>query len=349
MKNLLSEHGLNEDKSKKLIPNLKNKTKYGVHYRLLKFYLSHGLKLTKIHRVISFDQEAWLKPYIDFNTQMRAKAKNEFEKNFFKLLNNSIYGKCCENIRNHKDIKLCTTAKKAERLFNKPKYKGCTIFKDDELIAVEMAKTKIKYNKPVYLGNCILDLSKLLMYEFHYDFIKPLYGEKVNLLFTDTDSLCYEIQTDDIYEDMLKHKDKFDFSEYSKNHKCYDETNKKVIGKFKDEAKGKIITEFIGLRPKLYSYIIEGDDHDHKRAKGIKKNVIENHITHENYRKTLFGTSKDDLIQNFSFNIIKSKNHVINSISVNKIGLSCMDNKRYVMNDNINTYAIGHYKTKTDN
>src|SRR6266516_3049321 len=127
-----------------------------------------------------------------------------------------------------------------------------------------MAKTKIKYNKPVYLGNCILDLSKLLM----YDFIKPLYGEKVNLLFTDTDSLCYEIQTDDIYEDMLKHKDKFDFSEYPKNHKCYDETNKKVIGKFKDEAKGQIITEFIGLRPKLYSYTVEGEDEDHKRAKG---------------------------------------------------------------------------------
>jgi hypothetical protein len=212
-----------------------------------------------------------------------------------------------------------------------------------------MAKTKIKYDKPVYLGTCILDLSKLLMYEFHYDFIKPMYGDKAKLLFTDTDSLCYEIQSDDVYEDMLKHKDKFDFSDYTKEHKCYDVTNKKVIGKFKDEANGKIITEFIGLRPKLYSYIVEGEDHDHKRAKGIKKNVIENHITHENYRKALFGNTKDELIKNVKFNIIKSQNHVINSVSVDKIGLSCMDNKRYVWDDNINTYAIGHYKTRTNN
>ena len=349
MKKLISEHDAKEDKSKKLIPNLNNKTKYGVHYRLLKFYLSHGIKLTKIHKVVSFDQEAWLKPYIDFNTQMRAKASSDFEKNFFKLLNNAIYGKCCENIRKRKDIKLCTTAKKAQRLFNKPKYKDNIIFKNDELIAVEMAKTQIKYDKPVYLGTCILDLSKLLMYQFHYDHIKPLYGDKAKLLFTDTDSLCYEIRTDEVYEDMLKNKDKFDFSEYPKDHKCYDVTNKKVIGKFKDEANGKIITEFVGLRPKLYSYIVDGEEEDHKRAKGIKKNVISNKISHENYRKALFGTSKSELIQNVNFNIIKSKNHIMYSEKVDKIGLSCMDNKRYVCDDNIHTYAIGHYKTRTNN
>ena len=151
--------------------------------------------------------------------------------------------------------------------------------------------------------------------------------------------MCYEIQTEDIYEDMLKHKDKFDFSDYPKNHKCYDETNKKVIGKFKDEAKGRIITEFIGLRPKLYSYIIEGDKdelkklklkQENKKGKGIKATVIKKKLTHENYRNALFGETKDDLIQNVSFNIIKSKDHVINSVKVNKIGLSCMDNKRYV-------------------
>jgi hypothetical protein len=351
----MKEHNLNVDKSKKLIPNLRDKKKYGAHYRLLKFYLSHGLILKKIHRVISFDQEPWLKPYIDFNTQMRAKATTDFEKNFFKLMNNAIYGKCCENIRNRKDIKLCTTAEKAQRLFNKPKFKDFTIFKNDELIAVEMAKTKIKYDKPVYLGTCILDLSKLLMYEFHYDHIKPLYGDKAKLLFTDTDSLCYEIQTDDVYEDMLKYKDKFDFSEYPEDHKCFDLTNKKVIGKMKDEAKGQIITEFIGLRPKLYSFIIEGDEAElkklelkpeNKKAKGIKKIVITRIITHENYRKALTGTTKEEIIQNVKFNIIKSKDHIINSVTVNKIGLSCLDNKRYVCDNNIDTYAIGHYRNE---
>jgi len=357
MKKLLSKHDVKVDKSKKLIPNLKNKTKYGVHYRLLKFYLSHGLKLTKIHRVVSFDQEAWLKPYIDFNTQMRAKASSDFEKGFFKLLNNAIYGKCCENIRKRKDIKLCTSEKKAQRLFNKPTYKDNIIFKNDELIAVEMAKTQIKYDKPVYLGPCILDLSKLLMYQFHYDHIKPLYGDKANLLFTDTDSLCYEIQTDDVYEDMLKHKEMYDFSEYPEEHKCFDKTNKKVIGKFKDEAKGRIITEFIGLRPKLYSYIIEGEKEElkklelkqeNKKGKGVKATVIKNILTHENYYKALFGITKEELIQNVKFNIIKSKNHIMYSEEVDKIGLSCLDNKRYVCDDNINTYAIGHYKIENN-
>ena len=358
MKDVMSFYKIKEDKSEKLIPNLYNKTKYGAHYRLLKFYLTHGLELTKIHTVISFDQEPWLSSYIDFNSKKRAQSKTEFEKNFFKLMNNSIYGKCCENIRNRKDIKLCTTKEKAQRLFNKPKFKDFTIFKNDELIAVEMAKTKIKYDKPVYLGTCILDLSKLLMYEFHYDYIKPMYGDKAKLLFTDTDSLCYEIQTEDVYEDMLKHKDKFDFSDYPKNHKCYDESNKKVIGKFKDETKGLVITEFIGLRPKLYSFIIEGDEKafkdlelkpENKKAKGTKKGVIERVLTHENYRDALGWITKEDLIQNVSFNIIKSKDHVIHSVSVNKISLSCMDNKRYVCDDNIHTYAIGHYKTRTNN
>ena len=353
MKKLAAEHGMKEDKSKKLIPNLCNKRKYGVHYRLLKFYLSHGLILKKVHRIVSFDQEAWLKPYIDFNTQMRAKANTEFEKNFFKLLINSIYGKCCENVRHRRDIKLCTTAKKAQRLFNKPKFKDFTIFKNDELIAVEMVKTQIKYDKPAYLGACILDLSKLLMYQFHYDHIKPMYGDKVNLLFTDTDSLCYEVQTKDIYDDMLKHKDLYDFSEYPENHKCYDVSNKKVIGKFKDEAKGCIITEFIGLRPKLYSFLIEGDEADmkklklkeeNKKAKGVKGNVVKNKLTHNHYRKALFGSSKDDIIQQIEFNIIKSSNHIINSVSIKKIGLSCLDNKRHVCDNNIHTLAIGHYK-----
>ena len=156
----------------------------------------------------------------------------------------------------------------------------------------------------------------------------------------------------------LKHKDKFDFSEYPKTHKCYDETNKKVIGKFKDEAKGRIITEFIGLRPKLYSYILEGDKEElkklklkqeNKKGKGIKATVIKNKLTHENYQNALFGKEKSELIQNVRFNIIKSKDHVMNSVSVDKIGLSCMDNKRYVWRDNITTYAIGHYKTRINN
>ena len=212
-----------------------------------------------------------------------------------------------------------------------------------------MVKTLITYDKPVYLGTCILDLSKLLMYEFHYDVMKAKYEEKVKLLFTDTDSLCYEIETEDVYEDFKEMKDRFDFSEYSQNHKCFDVTNKKVIGKFKDEANGKPITEFIGLRPKSYSYQVDCDMAQHKRSKGVKKNAINQHLTHQNYFKALFGKTKEEIIQNVNFNIINSTNHILNSVSINKIGLSALDNKRYVCNNNIHTLALGHYKINKRN
>jgi hypothetical protein len=344
---LLSEYlqnlGLKKETSNKLIPNLRDKIKYMVHYRLLKLYLRHGLKLKKVHQVISFDQEAWLEPYITFNTQQRAKAKNEFEKNFFKLMNNSVYGKCCENIRKHMNMVLTNSEKRLQKLANKPKFKDFTIIKEDELIAVEMAKTEIEFNKPVYVGMSVLELSKLLMYQFHYDVMKPKYGDKINLMFTDTDSLFYEIETEDVFKDFLEMKDKFDFSDYSKDHICYDPTNKKVLAKFKDEANGKIIIEFIGLRPKSYSYLIDGDVEEHKRAKGVKQNVTKNDLDHESYRNALFGNSKEDLLKQVSFNVIRSNLHQVSTMKVEKIGLSCLDNKRFVMDDNINTLALGHF------
>jgi hypothetical protein len=343
IKNILKKHNAKEDSTSKLITNLRSKRKYGIHYRLLKFYIAHGLVLKKVHTAISFKQKDWLKSYIDFNTRMRAQSNSKFEKDFFKLMNNAVYGKTYENVRKRRDIKLCTSAKQAQRLFNKPKYKDRTIFKDDELIAVEMFKSLIKYDKPIYLGIVILDLSKLLMYQFHYDIIKKKYGDKASLLFTDTDSLCYEIFTEDVYDDFWSMRDMFDFSNYPETHPCHDTTNAKV-GKFKDEAKGEIITEFIGLRPKLYSYIIDGDDCQHAKGKGVKKSALKM-IKHQNYYKALFGDTKEELFMPTRFNIIRSEKHVLSSVKVEKIGLSCVDNKRYVLDNNINTYAIGHYKT----
>src|SRR5271156_2755130 len=155
----------------KLIPNLNDKSKYVVHYESLKQYESLGLKITKIHRGIMFQESAWLKKYIDLNTELRTKATNEFEKDFFKLMNNSVFGKTMENIENRVDIKLVTDRKKAIELAAKPNYDRCTIF-DANLIAIHMKKTKLKYDKPIYLGMCILDLSKSLMYDFHYNYIK---------------------------------------------------------------------------------------------------------------------------------------------------------------------------------
>ena len=282
----LAPEQIEMNKVDKLIPNLGYKEKYIIHYEHLKQYLSLGLKLVKIHRGIKFEESPWLKKYIDLNTNLRTKAKNEFEKDFFKLMNNSVFGKTMENIRNRVDIRLVTDAKKAEKLSAKPNFKHCNIFSKD-LIAIHMKKISLKFDKPVYLGMCILDLSKTLMYNFHYNYIKKKYGDNAKLLFTDTDSLKYEIKTKDFYKDISGDvKDRFDTSDYPPNHPSGipTEANKKVLEMFKDEVAGRCIEEFVGLRAKLYSYkMFEGEES--KKCKGIKKSVIKKSITHEYYKK----------------------------------------------------------------
>ena len=164
-------------------------------------------------------------------------AKNEFEKDFFKLMNNSVFGKTMENIRNRVNIKLVNDKKQAEKLSAKPNFNHCNIFSED-LVAIHMKKTKLYFNKPVYLGMCILDSSKTLMYEFHYNYIKKKYGDKGKLLFTDTDSLMYEIQTEDFYKDV---KHRFGTSDYPPNHPSGIPSgfNKKVLGCLKMRLKVK--------------------------------------------------------------------------------------------------------------
>ena len=173
---LAPEH-IGVNKIDKLIPNLRDKEKYILHYENLKQYLSLGLKLNRIHRGIKFEESQWLKRYIALNTDLRTAAKNDFEKDFFKLMNNSVFGKTMENIRNRVDIKLVNDKKQAEKLSAKPNFNHCNIFSED-LIAIHMKKTNLRFNKPVYLGMCILDLSKTLMYDFHYNYIKQKYGNK---------------------------------------------------------------------------------------------------------------------------------------------------------------------------
>ena len=194
-------------------------------------------------------------------------------------------------------------------------------------------------------GFCILDLSKLLMYDFHYNTIKRQYGNRATLLFTDTDSLCYEIKTDDVYEDMKKDKQHYDFSEYPEEHPLYDVSNKKRAGKFKDEMSSKVIKEFVGLRAKVYSFKTD-DEHVNKKANGIKKSVVEREIKFNDYRKSLFGTTKEKIQQTTSFNTIRSYKHELYSITQIKIGFCSFDDKRYILDDNFSTYAYGHYKIK---
>ena len=328
---------------KKLIPNLNDKTKYIIHYKNLIQCLRAGMKLKKIHRGIKFVESKWMKPYIDKNTNLRAMAKNNFEKDYCKLMNNSVFGKTMENLRNRVDVRLVNTKEKLRKLVAKPNFKSRKIF-NENLVSVHMSKTSLLMNKPIYLGMCILDLSKIIMYDFHYNYIKSKYADKAKLLFTDTDSLMYEIETEDFYKDIAGDvKDRFDTSDYPENHPSGIPTgeNKKVLGMMKDEVAGKIIKEFVGLRSKLYSFVMD-DGGETKKCKGIKKQVVESSIRHEHY-KTCLTTGKELLRKQ---NILRSYNHEVYTEEVNKVALSASDDKRHILSDGMDTLALGHYKIK---
>ena len=252
------------NKCKKLVCNLYDKKKYVVHINSLKQVLNHGLKLKKIHRIIEFNQKAWLKPYIDMNTELRKLARNDFEKDLFKLMNNSVFGKTMENIRKHRDIKLVTTDKKRSKLVSEPNYHTIDLISEDLSIIV-MKKTKVKMNKPIYLGLSILEISKILMYEFWYDYMKPKYNDNVRLCYMDTDSFIMNIKLNDFYKDISDDVEcKFDTSNYEVKRPLPIGKNKEVTGLMKDELRGEIITEFIALRPKTYPYLTDNDKIDKK-------------------------------------------------------------------------------------
>ena len=295
------------------------------------------MRITAVHRGISFEQSSWMESYIRKNTELRKTASNSFEKDFFKLMNNSVFGKTIENIRKRQNVFVIDNRKKASKLTCRPNFDRLTIF-DENLIAVHMKKTEVYFNKPVYVGQAILDLSKTLMFDFYYNYIQKKYKDKAKLLFTDTDSLMYQIYTDDFYKDIITDVlSKFDTSDYPPDHKSGIPTgvNKKVIGMFKDEVAGKQITHFVGLRPKLYSYKIE-EDKEVRKCKGIKKNVIKKRLDFDDYVECLFSGQK----QMRSMKIIRSENHDIYSKEVNKIALSNEDDKREVMFNKIETLAL---------
>ena len=200
------------DKCNKLVCNLYDKKNHVVHVRSLKQALNNGLIIKKFHRVIQFNQEAWFKPYIDMNTELRKQAKNDSEKDFFKLMNNSVFGKTMENVRNHRNIELVTTDKRRSRLVSEPNYHTTKCFPEN-LLAIEMKKTKVKMNKPLYLGLSILEISKTLMYEFWHYYMKPKYDDNVKLCYMDTDSFIMHIKTEDFYNDIANDVEKrFDTS-----------------------------------------------------------------------------------------------------------------------------------------
>ena len=261
------------------------------------------------------------------NTELRKLAGNDFEKDLFKLMNNSVFGKTMENIRKHRDIKLVTTDKKRSKLVSEPNYHTINLISEDFSI-FEMKKTKVKMNKPINLGLSILEISKILMYEFWYDYMKPKYNDNVRLSYMDTDSFIMNIKTNDFYKDISDDVDnRFDPSNYEVKRPLLTGKNKKVIGLMKDELGREIITEFIALRPKTYSYLTDNDKIDKKAM-----------IKFDDYKKCLLN---DKVILKSQQGFI-SKKHDVYTENLNKIALSNDDDKRIISSDKIRSYPYGY-------
>ncbi|KAK3748543.1 hypothetical protein QZH41_001377 [Actinostola sp. cb2023] len=320
----------------KLVPNLRNKEHYVVHYRTL--YLSLGMRLTKIHRALCFTQKPWMEPYIRMNTELRKKATSTFEKDLYKLMNNSVFGKTTENLRKRVDVKLVRASEedKLRRLIASPAFARANIF-DDDLAAIQVHKSRLVLNRPVYVGMAILNLSKMLMYDFYYNQLKVQYGERCQLLYTDMDSLLLEIQTDDVYKDMAEHAELYDTSDYPQDHPLYTDIRKKIPGKMKDECAGRPIAEYVGLRPKMYS-ILEASWKNIKKAKGIRKATVKNHIRHEQYREALF----EKKTFRHGMDVLRSERHHIYGQHLNKVSLSPFDSKRWIAENGVDTLGYGY-------
>ena len=362
----------NFQSSEKLIPNLMNKTKYIVHYQLLKYFVAMKLEITNIHRTIRFKQRPWLKPFIDFNTMKRQEAKSDFEKDFFKLLNNAFFGKTMENIREHRDIDLVASEAKLMKLVAKPTFRNFTIFRED-LIAVERYKSLVKLDKPIFIGTTVLDISKLLMYRFHYGFIKQKYPEKKSILcMTDTDSYIYKIETNNIHNDLLENHEYFDFSGYRNDHEMFKGLtsneinhikmkNMKLIGKMTDEVKGDIMLEFAANREKSYGFSYEHEIFlneneeeveyetgyrkkvvkSSRKCSGIKKSVVKKEMTFQDFKSCVFDGTK--LYKQMS--TFRSYKHQLYTVLLNKVALCNYGDKRWIREDGVSTYAHGHYRT----
>ena len=314
----------------KLICDWSDKKSYLIQYRMLKFYVRHGMIVDKVHEIISFKHSKWLDKYISFNTQKRNKAVNDFDKDFYKLLNNAFYGKTCENVKNRLKIKFIKENDYREIIKYQSKLTFNGIHKSyGDCDSYTFKQNELLMDKPIYLGFTVLELSKLLMCETYYDNLQPYFGlENIQLHFMDTDSFVLSVNTKDIIKDLKNLEDIFDFSNLDMNHDLYSNKNKRVIGKFKIESPKNIwIDEFVSLRSKLYAFKCGNDSKN--KLKGVCKSQSKN-IKFEEYYNCLFGGKYQQDCDNY---IIRSINHEMVLQKVRKSTLSIFDDKRCYINN----------------
>lgn len=332
----------------KLCTTLKDKKNYTIHYRNLQQAISNGLKVKKIHRTLKFNQSNWMASYINLNNQRRKEATSKSKKDLCKLMNNAVFGKTIENIMKRRSIRFCKSwenqGKKvgAGNLIASGRIKRITEF-DHDFIACELKQMTLKFDKPIQVGFTVLELAKLKMYDFHYNFMLQQFNQ-AQICYTDTDSFIYKIDTDDVYEDLKNivndpESNVFDTSDYPcDNPFGFQLRNKKLLGAMKDECCGKIMQEFIGLRSKCYSFKCL-DEEPQNKSKGVKRNVVAK-LTMEEYSQSLEDRNLKILKQQYIF---RSDLHRVYTMNINKVALNSNDDKRFILPDGISTLAIGHY------
>ncbi|XP_064631626.1 uncharacterized protein LOC135489925 [Lineus longissimus] len=333
----------------KLIPHLGPRTNYIVYLKNLLYYLQLGMTLSKVHRILAFDQSPWMKDFVSFCTEQRkAAANNPFESDFWKKAINSCYGKFLQDKTKHINMSLVSDKRKFLTKTSKPNFKSVTIY-NRKLVGIQMKPRSILLDRPITAGMVCLETSKMKLYKMHYDFIKPLYGDRCHLLMTDTDSLLYFLEEyeGNVDEDFFANRRYFDLSNYPKDSPYFCETNKKVRGTFKREDACDPIVDFVGLRAKMYSTRHRSEAVTSK-AKGLPRCVMQS-IGFEQYEDALYmNTSSQAAPSTCNFKSIRSKNLKLYTLTQEKKALSPLDTKRWLCKDNIHTFAFGHYRIKNE-
>ena len=347
------------DRYVKLIAHLGHRKNYIISLEMFLLARQEGVKFSKIHRVLQFDQAPWLRSYMELNTNLRQATSDPFQQDYYKLMNNSAYGKMLEQVTKYINFKLFTTqnAKKFKVLHERKPYlvkqklvyhrcsthtacpRSAECSKEEGcVVGMELKKLKAVLSKPSYAGVKVLENSKLVMYRFYYHVLKPLFGERMRVLGTDTDSFILEIISEDIVDDLNQIRSHMDFSNLAKNNPLFDVTNRKVPGKFKIEYPDDILTKFAGLRSK--SYCLETlSGNVIARAKGTKKSVVRKTLKMQDYEKCL---NEQALIYRTQ-HLLRSRLQRIFSIKQSKVSLSAMDTKRFLKPDCQDSLAWGHY------
>ena len=348
----LEKHEEKHSSVQKLVPDLNKKSNYVCSLKNLQFFLKHGLILKKIHRVLTAHQEAWMRPFIEFNTARRSEVTSKFDKDLFKLFNNSCYGKLIEDVRKRRNVGVVKSEIRAKRLTTKPQMTNFHMI-DKDATLIQSVKRVLTLDKPLACGFQVLETAKHLMLEWWYDVLKAKYGNKVTLILSDTDSLLYMVETHDAYQDLVADdmKDKMDLSAnpdviLANGSRLHSNANKKVVGKMADERPGEIISEVIALKSKMYSiktqsywYPSTSPYGEEKRAKGVPK-TAKKKMTHEDYRQVL----KDSSTNTATFRAIRSVHHINQTLELKKRALSAFDDKKYILDNGVETLSYGHYK-----